>query len=142
MEHKTSASKSVGKEVIRTGNLLSGTFASSGHGVRVNVLETQIFKNANFSLNIMIGDEAINTTTHAYTELLFNIQLGSYARTFPFSFPTFPYSRIKIERPQRYVPRAIDGVIFFHRVLAEAYIYYLTRDMVSMYSFSERRVSL
>jgi hypothetical protein len=86
MEHKTSASSSsIGNEVIIRGNLSSGTFASSGQSVRVNVLETQIFKNVNFSLNIMMGDEAINATAmHAYAGLPFNIQLGSYARTFLF----------------------------------------------------------
>jgi type II secretory pathway pseudopilin PulG len=68
----------VGNEVIGRGNLFNGTFAGSGQSVTVNVLETQIFKNANFSLNIMIGYEAINATAiHAYAVLHFNIEPGS-----------------------------------------------------------------
>jgi hypothetical protein len=79
MEHKTSASsRSVCNEIIGRNKLLNGTFASSAQGVRLNVLEAQIFKNVNFSLNIMMGDETINAgVTHAYAVLPFNKQLGS-----------------------------------------------------------------
>jgi hypothetical protein len=65
----------VGNEVMGRAALFNGTFASSGQNVTVKVLESEVFSNANFSLNIMIGYEAINATaTHAYAVLPFNIQ--------------------------------------------------------------------
>jgi hypothetical protein len=55
--------------------LFNGTFAGSGQNVTVKVLESKVFSNANFSLNVMMGYEAINATgTHAYAVLPFNIQ--------------------------------------------------------------------
>jgi RNase P/RNase MRP subunit p29 len=65
-------------EVVGRASLFNGTFASPGQTVTVKVLESDVFSNANFSINIMIGYEAINATaTHAYAVLPFNIQPNS-----------------------------------------------------------------
>jgi len=41
----------------------------------VSVLKSDLFSNANFSVNVMLGYEAVNATgTHAYAVLPFNIQ--------------------------------------------------------------------
>jgi hypothetical protein len=65
----------IGNEVVGRAALFNGTFASSGQNVTVKVLESEVFSNANFSLNVMMGYEAINATgTHAYAVLPFNIQ--------------------------------------------------------------------
>lgn len=69
---------SVNHEVIGRAELFNGTFADPGQNVTVKVLESDVFSNANFSINIMIGYEAINATgTHAYAVLPFNIQPNS-----------------------------------------------------------------
>jgi hypothetical protein len=66
---------SVGNEVIDRASLFNGTFASAGQSVTVKVLESGLFSNANFSVNVMLGYEAINATAvHAYAVLPFNIQ--------------------------------------------------------------------
>jgi hypothetical protein len=65
----------VGNEVVNRATLFNGTFASSGQSVTIKVLESDIFSNANFSINEMLGYEAINATgTQAYAVLPFNIQ--------------------------------------------------------------------
>jgi hypothetical protein len=65
----------VGSEVVSGAELFNGTFVSSGQTLTVNVLENELFSNANFSVNVMLGYEAINATgTHAYAALPFNIQ--------------------------------------------------------------------
>jgi hypothetical protein len=65
----------VGNEVVDRAKLFNSTFASAGQGVTVKVLETDVFSNANFSVNVMMGYEVINATgTHAYAVLPFNIQ--------------------------------------------------------------------
>jgi hypothetical protein len=65
---------SVGSEVIGRADLFNSTFASSGSNVTVKVLKSDVFDDANFTLNVMIGYEAINATgTHAYAVLPFNI---------------------------------------------------------------------
>jgi hypothetical protein len=66
---------SVSNEVVDRVKLFNGTFASSGQNVTVKVLESDVFNNVNFSINVMMGYEAINATgTHAYAVLPFNIQ--------------------------------------------------------------------
>lgn len=68
----------VDNEVVGRGSLFNGTFASPGQTVTMKVLESDVFSNTNFSINIMIGYEAINATaTHAYAVLPFNIQPNS-----------------------------------------------------------------
>jgi hypothetical protein len=68
----------VGSEVVGRASLFNGTFASAGQNVAVSVLESEVFSNANFSINVMLGYEAINATgTHAYAVLPFNIQPSS-----------------------------------------------------------------
>jgi hypothetical protein len=68
----------VDNEVVGRASLFNGTFASAGQNVTVKVLESELFSNANFSLNVMMGYEAINATgTHAYAVLPFNIQPSS-----------------------------------------------------------------
>ena len=63
----------VGTEVVDRATLFNGTFASSGQTVTVKVLESDVFSNENFSINVMLGYEAINATaTHAYAVLPFN----------------------------------------------------------------------
>jgi hypothetical protein len=65
---------SVNNDIISRGELFNGTFASSGQNVTIKVLESDVFSNASFSINVMIGYEAINATyTHAYAVLPFNI---------------------------------------------------------------------
>jgi hypothetical protein len=65
-------------EVVDSATLFNGTFVSPGHSVTIRVLESQEFSNANFSINVMLGYEAINATgTHAYAVLPFNIQPSS-----------------------------------------------------------------
>ena len=68
----------VGTDVLGRAELFNGTFASSGQSVTVTVLESNIFSNTNFSINEMLGYEAINATgTQAYAVLPFNIQPNS-----------------------------------------------------------------
>jgi hypothetical protein len=65
---------SVGNEITGRADLFNSTFASSGSDVTIKVLKSDVFNNGNFTLNIMIGYEAINATgTHAYAVLPFNI---------------------------------------------------------------------
>lgn len=68
----------VGNEVMDRNSLFSGSFASPGQNMTIKVLESDVFSNASFSINTMLGYEAINTTsTHAYAVLPFNIQPSS-----------------------------------------------------------------
>jgi len=68
----------VGNEVVNRVTLFNGTFASQGQNVTITVLETNVFSNANFSINEMLGYEATNATgTQAYGVLPFNIQPAS-----------------------------------------------------------------
>jgi RNase P/RNase MRP subunit p29 len=68
----------IGTEVVDRNTLFNGTFASSGQSVTIEVLESNLFSNANFSINEMLGYEAINATnTQAYAVLPFNIQPNS-----------------------------------------------------------------
>ncbi|MGA3192377.1 MAG: hypothetical protein ABSD73_07670 [Candidatus Bathyarchaeia archaeon] len=68
----------LGSEVVGRAALFNGTFANPGQSVTVKVLESNVFSNANFSINVMLGYEAINATnTHAYAVLPFNIQPAS-----------------------------------------------------------------
>lgn len=68
----------VGTEVVNRNTLFNGTFAGSGQSVTIEVLESSVFSNANFSINEMLGYEAINATgTQAYAVLPFNIQPAS-----------------------------------------------------------------
>jgi hypothetical protein len=68
----------VDNEVVGRGSLFNGTFASSGQTVTMKVLESDMFSNTNFSINVMVGYEAINATAaHAYAVLPFNIQPNS-----------------------------------------------------------------
>jgi hypothetical protein len=65
----------VGTQIVDRNTLFNGPFASSGQSVTMEVLENNLFSNANFSINEMLGYEAINATgTHAYAVLPFNIQ--------------------------------------------------------------------
>jgi hypothetical protein len=65
----------VGNEVITRTSLFNGTFASPGQSVTIDVLESNVFSNSNFTINMMMGYEAINATgTTAYAVLPFNIQ--------------------------------------------------------------------
>ncbi|MGB8779860.1 MAG: hypothetical protein WCD81_04335 [Candidatus Bathyarchaeia archaeon] len=65
-------------EVVGRAALFNGTFANTGQNVTVYVLESNVFSNANFSINEMLGYEAINATgTQAYAVLPFNIQPAS-----------------------------------------------------------------
>jgi hypothetical protein len=69
---------SVNNEVVGRAALFNSSYASSGDSVTLKVLKGNVFSNANFSLNIMIGYEAINATgTHAYAVLPFNIEPSS-----------------------------------------------------------------
>jgi hypothetical protein len=62
-------------EVVGRAALFNGTFASPGQSVTIKVLESNVFSNTNFSINVMMGYEAINATSaHAYAVLPFNIQ--------------------------------------------------------------------
>jgi len=68
----------VGSEVVNSASLFNSTFVISGQTLTVNVLKSDLFSNANFSVNVMLGYEAVNTTgTHAYAVLPFNIQPAS-----------------------------------------------------------------
>jgi hypothetical protein len=68
----------LGNEVVGRVTLFNGTFANPGQNVTVKVLESNVLSNANFSINEMLGYEAINATnTHAYAVLPFNIQPAS-----------------------------------------------------------------
>jgi hypothetical protein len=68
----------VGSEVVSGVALFNGTFASTGQTLTVDVLKSDLFSNANFSVNVMLGYEAVNATgTHAYAVLPFNIQPAS-----------------------------------------------------------------
>ena len=68
----------VGTQTINRNTLFNGTFASSGQSVTVEVLESNVFSNANFSINEMLGYEAINATNaQAYAVLPFNLQPNS-----------------------------------------------------------------
>jgi predicted RNA-binding protein with EMAP domain len=68
----------VGNEVVNSATLFNGTFASAGQDVTIKVIQSTTFSNANFSLTVMMGYEAINATdTHAYAILPFNITPSS-----------------------------------------------------------------
>ena len=68
----------VGTEVVDRDALFNGTFATSGQNVTMEVLENNLFSNANFSINEMLGYGAINATNaQAYAVLPFNIQPNS-----------------------------------------------------------------
>ena len=68
----------VGTQIVDRNTLFNGPFASSGQSVTMEVLENNLFSNANFSINEMLGYEAINATnTQAYAVLPFNIQPAS-----------------------------------------------------------------
>ena len=61
-------------EVVGRATLFNGTFASAGQSITLKVLESNVFSNTSFSINVMLGYEAINSTnTHAYAVLPFNI---------------------------------------------------------------------
>jgi hypothetical protein len=65
-------------EVVDSSSLFNGTFASAGDAVTLNVIECSVFSNANFSINVMWGYEAVNASgTTAYAVLPFNIQPAS-----------------------------------------------------------------
>jgi hypothetical protein len=65
-------------QVVNRATLFNGTFASQGQSVTLKVLESDMVNNTNFSINIMMGYEAINARgTHAYAVLPFNIQTNS-----------------------------------------------------------------
>jgi hypothetical protein len=68
----------VGNEVVSSATLFNSTFAGQGSSVTITVLEAILFSNASFSINEMMGYEAINATgTTAYAVLPFNIQPAS-----------------------------------------------------------------
>ena len=68
----------VGSEVVDRATLFNGTFASSDQSVTITVLESKVFSNVSFSVNEMLGYEAINATNaQAYAVLPFNIQPNS-----------------------------------------------------------------
>ena len=68
----------VGNEVVSSSTLFNGTFASQGSSVVITVLESNVFSNTSFSINEMLGYEAVNATgTTAYAVLPFNIQPAS-----------------------------------------------------------------
>jgi len=68
----------VDSEVVNRATLFNGTFTSAGQSVTIKVIESTTFSNANFSLNVMMGYEAINATdAHAYAVLPFNITPSS-----------------------------------------------------------------
>ena len=68
----------VGTLVVDRNTLFNGTFASSGQSITIEVLESNVFSNAGFSINEMLGYEAINATNaQAYAVLPFNIQPNS-----------------------------------------------------------------
>lgn len=68
----------VSTEVVSGVALFNGTFANAGQTLTVDVLKSDLFSNTNFSVNVMLGYEAVNATgTHAYAVLSFNIQPAS-----------------------------------------------------------------
>jgi hypothetical protein len=68
----------LGNEVVSRATLFNGTFVSSGQSITFKVLESNVFSNTSFSINVMVGYEAINSTnTHTYAVLPFNIQPSS-----------------------------------------------------------------
>jgi hypothetical protein len=67
---------SVGTEVVGRGKLFNTTYSFSGPGenVTVKALESEVFNNPSFSINVMVGYEITNATgTTAYAVLPFNI---------------------------------------------------------------------
>jgi hypothetical protein len=61
-------------EVVSRATLFNGTFVSAGQSITIKVLESNMFSNTSFSINVMLGYEAINSTNvHAYAVLPFNI---------------------------------------------------------------------
>jgi len=67
---------SVGTEVIGRWRLFNSTysFSAPGQNVTVNALESEVFENPSFSINVMVGYEITNATgTSAYAVLPFNI---------------------------------------------------------------------
>jgi predicted transglutaminase-like protease len=68
----------VGNDVVGRTSLFNSNFANLGQNVTVKVLENELFSNASFNINTMLGYEVINATdTHAYAVLPFNIQPSS-----------------------------------------------------------------
>ena len=68
----------IGNEVVDRTSLFNGTFASPNQNVTIKVLQSDVFSNASFSINTMLGYEAINaSSTQAYAVLPFNIQPNS-----------------------------------------------------------------
>jgi hypothetical protein len=67
---------SVDTEVVGRAKLFNTTYSFSGPGEKVTVkaLESEVFKNPSFSINVMVGYEITNATgTTAYAVLPFNI---------------------------------------------------------------------
>lgn len=67
---------SVGSEVFGRWKLLNSTYSFSGPGqnVTVKAVESEMFENPSFSINVMIGYEVTNATgTTAYAMLPFDI---------------------------------------------------------------------
>jgi hypothetical protein len=68
----------IGNQVVNTVGLFNGTFVSPGQTLTVKVLKADVFSNTSFSVNVMLGYEAVNGTgTHAYAALPFNIEPAS-----------------------------------------------------------------
>jgi hypothetical protein len=60
-------------EAVSRATLFNGTFVSAGQSITIKVLESDVFSNTSFSINVMLGYEAINSTNaHAYAVLPFN----------------------------------------------------------------------
>jgi hypothetical protein len=71
---------SVGSEVIGRWRLFNSTYSFSGPGqnVTVKALESEVFENPSFSINVMVGYEITNGTgATAYAVLPFNIVSSS-----------------------------------------------------------------
>jgi hypothetical protein len=67
---------SVGTEVVGRWKLFNSTysFSAPGQNVTAKVLESEIFENPSFGINVMVGYEITNATdTTAYAVLPFNI---------------------------------------------------------------------
>jgi hypothetical protein len=67
---------SVGSEVVGRWKLFNSTysFSSPGQNVTVKALESEIFENPSFGINVMVGYEVTNATgTTAHAVLPFNI---------------------------------------------------------------------
>jgi type II secretory pathway pseudopilin PulG len=65
----------VNSEVVNRTTLFNSTFATTGSNITIKVLESNMFDNTSFTINVMMGYEAINATnTHAAAVLPFNIQ--------------------------------------------------------------------